>query len=82
MYFLKSNASLTLSDEAGNIFILNMQAWDHISSTIISTTAAEIEMISKYKILEENRKIKQLNAEIERLKNVKKIEEDKMNWML
>jgi hypothetical protein len=43
---------------------------------------AEINFVPKYKIQEEGRNIKQLMAEVERLKNVKGIEQEKMNMHL
>jgi hypothetical protein len=82
MVFIKSSAYLIFSEQQGNIFIFNLQGIDHQTNSQLANSTCEINLISKYKVLEENRKIKQLTAEVERLKNVKKIEEEKMNMQL
>lgn len=82
MVFIKSSAHLIFSEEQGNLFILNLQTIEHQTNSHLSNSSSEINLISKYKVLEENRKIKQLTAEVERLKNVKMIEEEKMSTQL
>lgn len=73
----QQNSQIIFTEEIGNIFIFNFLS-NKKQAFVNPLIGTDINFVPKYKIQEEARNIKQLIAEVERLKNVKGIEKDKM----